>query len=133
MEQLINAIDTQIELMEKDTSIGVTPLNKLLIQLSKARGQAKKDAKNLKTSYDINVFRKKDEREKQLIDKKEKVTDAECKRYADFELMEDMKEQKEKEAEADYIQPIVEAYINYVAWFKSDRSDGIKISRFSDN
>jgi len=131
--ELITKIDNQIELMEADSSIWVNPINKLLIQFAKELWQAQKEAKNLKTSYDIDIIRKKAEREQQLIDNKEKVTDAECERYAKGVLTDDMKKQKEKESEADYIKPILEAYTNYVAGFKSDRTEGIKITRFNDN
>jgi hypothetical protein len=68
MENIIKSIDDKIQDMKKDSSIGITPINELLIKLAKERGSARKLAKNYKTSYEMDVIKKKEDREKELID-----------------------------------------------------------------
>ena len=137
--KLLTNLDTQIGTMVKDSSVWVSPMNELIILLSKAQWEAKKLAKNYKTSYEMNIITKKEEWEKKIMESEEyktkprKISDAELNRYAEKELMKEYKDYKEQESISDYLTPILEAYTNYVAGFKSDRTEGIKITRFNDN
>lgn len=124
-------IDTKIQEMKLDVAVGVTSLNELLISLAKEQWEAKKKGKNLKTSYDIAVINKKSEREEELRKWEGKITDAELTRYAERELVEDYRAYKEQEAIADYLTPILEAYINYVNGIKFDSKEWQKIERFN--
>lgn len=126
-------IDTKIQEMKVDASLGVTPINELLIRLAKEQWEAKKKGKNLKTSYEMNMITKKEERETELKKGEGKISDAELTRYAERELKDDYEAYREQEAISDYLIPILEAYINFVNGVKYDGKEWTKITRFNDN
>lgn len=147
MKATIDLIDLEIIERKKDTMRGLSKINELLIWLAKIRWDAIKLSKNYKTSYELSIIEKKAEKELELItannarierwlekwEKLEKVTDAELTRYAERLLTKDYENYREQEAIAEYLKPIVEAYVNYVNWIKRDWRTEIKVEKFNPN
>ena len=131
LKQLIDSIDLEIDEIEKDTNRGLKGLWKLLIKLAKEKWEAKSNFKKWETSYKIGIINKKWEKELELS-KKEwvKITDAELNRYAEKELADDLKSYKENDAISDYIEPILNAYDNYVNDYKFDAKDLTRVEKF---
>ena len=130
IKTLIENIDKEIWEIKKDTNHGISWLGERLISLSKQYWEAKRDRKNGEASYKYNTTKKKEDREDELKKTDAKITDAELLRYAERELKEDYKAYKEKEAEASYLEPILEQYNQYVNGIKYDGKTSIAWEKF---
>lgn len=114
---MMDEANAEIIEIKKDTNRGIMKLCDILLPIFIERGEAKKAYRNHNTSYDIDYIEKKEERERQIVQlnstieddkKKEKITDAELKRYADSVLKEDYREMQGYKETDEYLEIILE-------------------------
>jgi len=116
--------------MNQDTNRGIRPLSLLLISLAKKYGELKRDYKKLKKSYELDTIKQKNIREEELRTAGSKITDAELKRYATAQLSEDWEKQEDMWADIEYLEPILNAYKDYVNSWKFDLRETIQQEKF---
>lgn len=129
MQEIIKRIEDEIQEINKDTNRWIKPISLLMIELATYYGELKRDYKKYKTSYELNTVTKKETREKQLQASGGKITDAELNRYAFAELTSDYQEMWDKATEIEYIEPILNAYKDYVNAVKFDARETISAER----
>lgn len=126
MKQLIKKIDTEIMDMNQDTNRGIRPLSLLLIELAKKYWELKRDYKRLKKSYELDTIKHKNIREEQLKKDDKKITDAELVRYATAQLIKDYETKEDMWADIEYLEPILNAYKDYINSWKFDLRETIQ-------
>lgn len=138
--QMMEEANAEIDEIKKDSNRGIMRLCTLLLPLFIERGEAKKAYRNHNTSYDIDYIEKKEDREKQIQvanaevtdeKKKEKITDAELKRYADSVLKEDYREMQGYKETDEYLEIILEWYMNFINGYKFDKKDLTPVTKFN--
>ena len=134
--EIIDKIWTEMNKIKSDTSRGLTPLAELLTEFSAIVWEQRRIVSWYKTSYEISFIQKKQERENDLKDllakwdKSVKITDAELKRYAEQELIDDYRAWKDNESVREEIDVIYDAYVRQYYSIKWDRSEGMQESKF---
>lgn len=129
MLNTIKLIETEIQEVNHDTNRGIKPISLLLIELAKYYGELKRDYKKFKTSYELDTVTKKEFREEQLKKEEKKITDAELNRYAFAELKEDYQKMGDKASEIEYLEPILNAFRDYVNAIKFDARETISAEK----
>ncbi len=129
MESTIKLIESEIQEVNHDTNRGIKPISLLLIELAKHYGELKRDYKKFKTSYELNTVIQKDIREEQLKKDDKKITDAELNRYAFAALTKDYQEMWDKAMEIEYLEPILNAFKDYVNAIKFDARETISAEK----
>lgn len=130
MIELIKKIDVEIMEMNQDTNRGIRPLSLLLISLAKKYWEIKRDYKKLKKSYELDTIKQKNIREEQLKSEDKKITDAELVRYATAQLVKDYEAKEDMWADIEYLEPILNAYKDYVNSWKFDLRETIQQEKF---
>ena len=133
MLETIKLINTQIDEMRINTAIWLEPLEYLLIKLSAIYWEKKEEAKQGKTSYEVNTITQKDIREKELIKDNAKVTDSELERYAKKQLVKDYQAYKDLEAVCERLDPIIKSYYEYANGVKFDAREWTKVNKFNSD
>lgn len=134
MLEIIKLIDKEIAEVEKNTNRGIRGVNRLLIDLSKKRGEERQRYVNLSTSYELNIRELKEKKEAELMEKAQKrITDAELTRYAESQLTDDYRELKEQFGVKEWIEPIINSYYEWVNGHKFDKKDLTKVEQFFNN
>lgn len=132
MQELLEKIDKEVIAVQSDTNRGLTQLSLLLIDLAKMYWEAKQNYRKGKTSYEIQLIEKKEDRENQLLVEWKKITDAELSRYASACLINEYKQYKDDEAISEYLEPIINAYYNFINGVKWDSKATISVEKFYD-
>lgn len=121
---IINEIDLEIQEIKDDTNRGITKLSKLLIWLAKLYAEYRSMYVKNKVAYNLKSPELKERIRKEAGDKK--ITVAQIDTLADLELIDILIFKGEAEEMVAYIEPLLEAYNNYINSIKHD--DKMQIS-----